>query len=208
MAAQDAGAASAEGKWQAFLTKPATYIHKDKLVAMFGGAMSAELCERIAAEPRLLPRMSALVESHYALPQWANEACEAEDRAIVMMAAADMAPLIRRAGAIHWSASIAAVVLAPDIRALYTALGDELCAQAVRHRDLSGPVRAVQPLATLAERVDADGRLCLAAWVAALPAAIGERFRLKWAEALPSDEATLGPFRALGPATIRRAASM
>lgn len=193
-------------EWHTFLTQPSTYIHTDHLFAIFAGSFSRDLCKRLAAEPRLQERLSSLIQDHFRLSPWIElEACSIQDRAIAMLPLDGMYSLVRRAGAIYWSASIAAVVLGRDIVALYEALGESLCAQVIRHRDLAGPIQAFTPFDTLAQRIDADGQLCLAAWCAVQPAGVSARMTLKWQDAEPPAEDALERFADLGPAITRRA---
>lgn len=207
MSAPQDGADSAQ--WQDFLARPVSYIDAGRLVAMFGGAVNSALCTRLAAEPRLQPRLNRLVEEHFALPAWTNETCGAQDRAIALMPPGELLALARRAGTIYWSASIASVVLAPDIRTLHGTIGEDLCAAALAQRDLSGPVQPIKPFETLAERIEADGRLCLAGWIAAQAPAVSARVRLKWSDPfVDAGGETLAPYLEPGPAIIRRAASM
>lgn len=196
-------------EWKAFLAHPSAYIHRDQLQSMFDGTVPAGLCERLQGEPRLKTRLSSLIEEHYRLEPWVDEdACAQEDRAVAMLPLEGFQALIRRAGTIYWSASIAALVLAQDILALYGVLGEELCVSALRHRDLSGPLQQLQPFDTLGERVDADGRLCLAAWCAGQPESIAARVNLKFPKAISADGDEIKPFLDLGPAIVRRAMTM
>jgi hypothetical protein len=196
-------------EWTAFLARPSAYIHRDQLHQMFDGAVNAGLCERLKAEPRLKARLSSLIQTHYGLEPWVDEdACAQEDRAVAMLPLQDLQSLIRRAGAIYWSASIAALVLAQEILALYDVLSEELCVSALRHRDLSGPVQQLKPFDTLIERVDAAGRLCLAAWRARQPQGVAARVDLKFPKAISTDGSAIEPFLDLGPAIVRRAMTM
>jgi hypothetical protein len=194
--------------WRSFMTEPAQYIHAERLAHCFGGAFPAGLCVRMRATPRLASRLSSLIASHYELPPAAAEdKFDAADKAVALAPAESLTEIVRRAGAIFWSAAIANTVLARDVSALQSCVGEALCALAVKHRDLSGPEQPLAPFDTLAERVTADGWRCLAAWCDAVDPALGARTRLKLPVRDGLDAPPPSPFTEIGPAIIRRAAA-
>ncbi len=201
-------AAIAAAGWRVFMDMPAAYAEPGRLAACLEGTVSRAACARLLGTERLHPRLSALIARHYGLaaplsPDTLDEA----DRAIALAPADRLAEIARRAGAIHWSASLAAAVLAREVEALHAELGEELCAFAIANRDLSGPRQPVEPLDGIADRIAVDGWRCLGAWCRAVPAAVGARVRLKLVAGALLDDAPDAPFAETGPALVRRARS-
>ncbi|WP_163266866.1 SctK family type III secretion system sorting platform protein [Chelativorans alearense] len=197
-----------QGEWLAFLREPAAYAAPERLAPCFAGAVSWRGCERLLAEKRLRPRLSALLRRQYDLPSVINEAEEdfdPDDRLIALSSGERVADLVLRAGAIYWANTIAGAVLGREAAALRTALGGELCALAVANKDIAGPPQPIGPVETLRDRVEGDGWKCLAAWRHAVDPAIGARFRLKLPLSAPLDDAPEESFAASGPAIVRRA---
>ena len=194
--------------WRSFMAEPAHYIQAERLTRCFGGAFPASLCERILAAPRLTERLSGLIASHYELPSAAAEdKFDATDRTIALAPTENLTEIVRRAGAIFWSATIVNTVLARDVNALQSSVGEGICSFAVKHRDLAGPEQPLAPFETLAERITADGWLCFEAWCEAVDPAMGARAKLKLPVRAGLDAPPAEPFTIIGPAIIRRAAA-
>jgi hypothetical protein len=192
--------------WRAFMTEPVQYIHAERLARCFSGAFPAGLCERMRASPRLSDRLSGVIASHYALPPAAaEEKFDATDRDIAVASAQSLTEIVKRAGAIFWSAVIANTVLARDVSPLQSCVGEALCGLAIQHRDLAGPEQPLTPFDTLPERMTADGWRCFAAWCDAVDPAMGVRMRLKLPVLDGLDVPPAEPFTKIGPAIIRRA---
>jgi hypothetical protein len=199
--------AVAAGDWEAFLAQPALYIDVSRLADCFDGQLGVDLCARLKTSRRLKERLSALVCSRYGLARCAaTEAVSDIDRSIALRPAEQLNELARRAGAIYWADSIANTILAADAAAVDSALGAALCAVALAHRDLSGPMRPLTPYDQLGSRVMEDGLRCVGAWCGTQPDGVGTRVRLKLAATLALDGPTEAPFDNLGPAIVRRAA--
>jgi hypothetical protein len=202
-AATEPGAA-----WRILMAEPAQYIEAGRLARCFGDGFPVGLCERMRATPRLARRLSDIITSHYGLlPAKREDEFEAADRAVAVASAQTLSEIARRAGAIFWSATIANTVLARDVSALQSYLGEALFSFAVKHRDLAGPEQALAPLDTMPMRITADGWRCLSAWCAAVDPAIGLRVRLKLPRLAELEASPAAPFTASGPAIIRRAAA-
>jgi hypothetical protein len=201
-------AAEPDAGWRSFMTEPVAYIAPERLARCFGGALPAAFCERMLATPRLADRLSQTIVSHYRLPPTsAEDSVEAADKAIALTPTEAFPEIASRSGAIMWSAAIANTVMARDVSALHSAIGEALCSFAVTHRELAGPELPLAPFATLAERIAADGWRCLAAWCDAVDSGVGARARLKF-PVLPILEAPLpAAFASAGPAIVRRAAA-
>jgi len=186
----------------------AAYTESARLAACFGGAAGAGLGRQLLASARVKGRLPALISSRYSLPSWVEpEACDGLDRAIALRPAAELEKIVRRAGAIYWSAPIANVVLTQDVKALHEQIGEENYRLAVKHRDLTGANQSLAPAGTFRERMIADGWRCFAAWCDTLPPGAGTRVRLKFPASALLDTAASAPFDKRGPAIVRRAAS-
>jgi hypothetical protein len=203
----DSSEGAFQGEWRAFMMEPAVYVDSAYLHACFGDSLSAEFCDRLRTSPRLQDRLSTLIREHYGLEWTAAETCGEIDQAVALSSAERLAELALHSGAIYWSAAIANTVIAQDVEALGKELGDELCAFAMSHRDLAGPVRILESHDTLRSRIVEDGWRCLGAWRHLQPEGIAVRVRLKLSPTPAFDDHPLHPFDALGPSIVRRAAS-
>jgi hypothetical protein len=196
-----------DGLWQDFIAHPARHINAGRLVACFDGRFGADLCRRLQACRRLEARLSTIILTrHHLSSRLAPNACSAADRTIALATADELDRLLRRAGAIYWSAAIANVVLAEQVAMLHRQLDETLCAFAIANRDLAGPVRSIAPVDGLAQRVAEAGLRCLAAWCRAQPPEVGIRVRLKLPPADALDRAPEDAFVEMAIAIIHRAA--
>ncbi len=200
------GRGEVEDAWRSFLNRPALYAAAGRLASCFDGAIADEACTHMLGAGRLEVRLSRLIGEYYGLDLPDEDPDEA-DRLIALCDAKRLADIALKAGAIYWSASFAGVIRRDTMAALHAQLSEALCEFALLNRDLGGPDQAIEPMVGLAERVAADGRRCLAAWCAALPAGVGTRVRLKLSPSPELDDLAPGPFAQLGAAIIRRAAS-
>lgn len=194
-------------EWAALMASPAAYIDASRLAAVFGGAVSTALCERLRGCGRLHGRLSEMIGAFYALespcgPQDVDDA----DRRIALLSAAETDEVVRRAGAVYWGNAIANMVRAEEVRTLRERLGESTYAFALAHRSLSGAARVLD-LAGAEERIAGDGLRCLAAWCETQPHPIGARVRLKHSANPALDEPVQSPFNDIGPAIIRCAAA-
>jgi YOP proteins translocation protein K (YscK) len=199
--------ADARRAWDEFMTMPVSYITLDRFAACFAGAVATDICVRLKDSVRLRERLSWLIETSYALPDAVGlDSVDPQDRAVALASGSRLDMIVLRAGAITWSAMIAATVLARDVAALQAQIGEDVTTFAIRHRDLSGPEQPLEPFETLAARVIADGWRCYAAWCDSVDPAIGARARLKCPD-LPDIQASNDFFfQQSGPLAIRRAA--
>jgi hypothetical protein len=202
-----AESSDAAGSWDVFLAHPALYIDPERLAACFDGELSADLCARLKASAHVEERLSRLIHSHHKLAtDIALEAVDDIDRIVALAPAEQLADCARRAAAIYWADSIAHAILAPDVEAIHSALGEAMCTFALGHRNLSGPAQKLAPHAQLGTRIMEDGWRCLGAWCHAQADGVGIRVRLK----LPAHPALDGlaeqPFDRLGPTIVREAA--
>jgi hypothetical protein len=194
-------------EWRAFMMEPVNYMEGGRLADCFGSGLSVELCERLRLAPRLQERLSTVVRDFYGL-EWVDPGdCEEIDRLIALYSAEYLADLAFYSGAIFWSGAIANTVVAQDVETLEKELGDELCAFALNHRDVAGPLRTLGSPEGVRERVLEDGWRCLAAWRQQQPEGVAVRIALRLPPNPAFDGAPPHPFDAFGPSIVRRAAS-
>nr|WP_180882923.1 SctK family type III secretion system sorting platform protein [Mesorhizobium loti] len=172
--------------WQEFWSNPASYVDAGWLSDCFDGQIGFEACERMLETPRLQQRLSKLLAARHELAAGAPARLpEQVDQQIALAPGDELERLALRAGAIYWANSLAAVIDGRQAGAIQTALGPELCALAVANRDISGPVKPLEPLDSLSGRVFADGLSCLESWLQDMPPQLASRVRLKLANGLP-----------------------
>ncbi|MBN9235496.1 MULTISPECIES: SctK family type III secretion system sorting platform protein [Phyllobacteriaceae] len=191
--------------WREFWSNPASYADAGWLSECFDGQIGFDACERMLETPRLKARLSKLLaERHDLTLKDLPRLPEQTDRQIALASGDELERLALRAGAIYWANSLAAVIDGRQAGAIQAALGPELCALAVANRDISGPVRPLEPLDDLSGRFFADGLSCLESWLQEVSPQLAKRVRLKLANGLPG----LGDARQvaeLGARILRRA---
>jgi len=194
--------------WETFMRQPAAYIDAARLAVCLDNQFSAELCGRLQGAGRMRDKLSALINTHYALAAPVEEVAVGElDRDIALSPIERLAEIVRRAGAIYWGNAIANVLLAEKVSRLHEQLGEAVCAFALANRDLSGPDEVLEPIADAGARMTEAGERCFAAWCQSLSDAVAARVRLK----LPPSQGLDGPpgiaFAEIGPSIVRRAAA-
>jgi hypothetical protein len=196
-------------RWDDFVARPASYAHPARVELCFGGRIRPDLCRRLTSCGRLLDRVSERIRVHYGLSSRVPiDASDATDRAIALAPVDHIFALARRAGAMFHATTIANVIRADHVVMLHQQLGEELCAFAIAHRDLSGPSAGpVASLQNIGARVEEAGWLCVGAWCHAQPHEIGMRTRLKFAPTAALEGAPSDVFKQLGCAIMRRAIS-
>lgn len=197
---------SLQQEWRSFLHEPAAYVDSVRLAACFGDAVSPELCNRLKTSLRVRDRLSRLILEHYGpAPEEAEPSLEI-DRTIALMSVESLSSLALGSGAIYWSEAIAGTVLSETVEALHKGLGETVWTLALRHRELAGPARSLNPVDTLTDRIFEDGWRCLAAWRLAQPKGVAMRVNLKLPPDRSFDEVPVAPFDSLGSAIVRCAA--
>ncbi|MCG7503610.1 SctK family type III secretion system sorting platform protein [Mesorhizobium retamae] len=192
--------------WQEFWSNPAGYADAGWLSDCFGGQIGFDACERMLETSRLQPRLSKiLAERHELTTKYPPRPPEPTDLRIALASGDELERFALRAGAIYWANSLAAVIDGRQASAIQAALGPELCALAVANRDISGPVKALEPLEGLSGRIFADGLSCLESWLQDMPQQLSKRVRLRLANGLAGlGDAT--QVAELGARIFRRAA--
>jgi hypothetical protein len=198
----------APSPWQEFASNPASYAAASRIAACFDDKLSSAVCAALTKSPRVRARVNNLIQTTYRLPPWRpDETCSAADQAIALAPAERFAEIVRRSGAIFWSAAIANVIVARQVATLHEHLGEEVHRFALAHRQLAGPPRSIEPIAEAGASIARDGWLCLGAWCHAQSPAVGARVRLKLPPNDSIDQIPQSPFAELGPEIVRRAAS-
>ena len=194
--------------WQSFMGHPAGYADSGRLAACFSDSLDAGFGNTLLANGRLQARLSTLITIHYGLPAWIGpEQCDELDRTIALLPVERLQPIIRRAGAIHWSPVIATAIRTHDVKKLHQEIGEDECAHAITSRDLANHDLPPVPLEELSGKVAEDGLRCFAAWCDAQPHGIGARVRLKLPASPILDETSPSPIDNRGAAIVRAAAS-
>ncbi|WP_157188274.1 SctK family type III secretion system sorting platform protein [Nitratireductor pacificus] len=185
---------------------PADYARPGRLAACFDGAIGIAACADMLAAERLRPRLTTLLLSHYDIPRsFPAGQVDEKDRRVALATREELQDIVLRAGAIRWAGSFAGIIMSADAAALNAVLGTDLSGFAMANRDLSGPVRPIEDLDGLPDRLTADGWRCLAAWCRAVPQAVGARVRLRLEPEEMAVENPIGDFAEAGPIVIRRA---
>jgi hypothetical protein len=192
--------------WRSFMTDPASYAESSRLAICFGVSVNPAFGAKLLENPRMQPQISALLVSRYELADVSASELKPEDSAVALLPTRGLQDLAKLAGAIYWSSAIASAVLGKEVLALHSAIGAEICATAIKHRDLGAPGLSLAVLDTLVDRITVDGWKCLAAWCDAMPVGVAKRVRLKLPASPPLDMQAVPPFTERGPNIVRRAA--
>ncbi|MES0027646.1 SctK family type III secretion system sorting platform protein [Mesorhizobium sp. M0040] len=198
---------TASPEWQAFISKPASYVDAAWLAECFDGAIGEAACERMLRSQRLQERLSKLLLDRHRLSPVVEEPADEVDRAIALSSGEELEELVLRSGAIYWAGSLAAVIVGREAAALQAALGADLCAFALANRDLAGPIERLGPLEDISGRVYGDGLSCLGAWCQIMPGDTSMRVRLKLVPQELIHQPSAEQFAEVGPAIVRRAMS-
>ena len=160
-------------------------IHSGRFAACFVGAGAARTAAALAAEPRFAARLRQWAEAHYRLAPGPLVFAAPEDVGMALLGEEALEALAMPCGAAIWSAAIAREIRGDMVAAMAEQLGAAAMAAARRHRDLACERELPGDLAALAPALLADGRSCIASWIAAQPAATRAWLLMRW----PSDAA-------------------
>jgi hypothetical protein len=190
--------------WRSFMLTPGGYAGPAHIRSCFNGAISEQLAAKLAACARIEDRLSSLLFSRYSLSRWLDlEACPQKDRAIALLRHEEFDGLVRRAGAIYWSASFATAVFGNEVAALQQQLGEDLYRFALAHRNLAGPIQDLRPFEALDMKLLGDGLRCFEGWRRSQQRAVAERVLLK----LPAGYEARAPLDSIfvqkGPEIVR-----
>jgi hypothetical protein len=191
-----------------FRSQPAAYAHPRRVVHAFGGLITERVASQLVEDERFRDRLSMLLAETYALP--ANDDAGPLSEAGKRLAAAsgsDLMILARQFGAVYWARAIAGVIQSSAVVSLKQALGDEIYATALAHRDLAGPDRVLPEHEAIETATTAAGLRCIAAWCNAQPIWVAQRIRLKFPDGTELDEPAVAPFDEVGPPIVDRVAS-
>ncbi|PRD41753.1 hypothetical protein C5748_20040 [Phyllobacterium phragmitis] len=179
----------------------------DRMAACFRTVGSSGLPAALMKEPRFTARLANLFRCHYDLHETAEREGEEEDRAIAALSRQELEGLAARAGIVLHARDFLREIRGPVLASLGERFGADALEDARRHADLACERPKAVDLDGLEVAVRLDGQACLAGWIAALPAPLARRVRLKW----PNDAAVPVTDDAVvierGPAILRRLAS-
>lgn len=201
----DQTAEAAEDIWRLFIERPSTYVHPERLTAVFQGAIGEAGCNVLLGAARISGRLSKLLSEQLHLSDAGLAEIDISDRAVAVASPDEVEETILRSGAIYWSEALTRVILGRIATHVEAELGDGIRAYASEHRDLSGPEQSLEPIDDLRRRIVADGNLCFASWCAAMPDSISARVRLKLSPDHPACGVSNPAFAELGPKIVRRA---
>jgi hypothetical protein len=181
-------------------------LHPDRMAVCFRTVGGAGLPERLTTEPRFAARLAGVLHRHYDLAEADDGGVAPADQVLAALSRDQLERLAARAGVILRAREFLREIRGPVLAALAERFGADALEDARRHVDLAGDRPQAVDLDGLEAAVNLDGEACLAAWIAALPAPLSRRLRLKWPNdhAVPStDDADIIE---RGPAILQRLA--
>jgi hypothetical protein len=176
-----------------FIDDPGAWADPEQAAGLIVPGLRAETAQRLLGSQRLAARVSRLLAER--LGPGDPAALEPVDLALVSADRATLESVALSAGAVWHTRRVRALVLGADIAMLCTRLGDETRRAALRHAALAletagGNGGHADDANALADDIERDGALCMAAWIDALPGWAASRVRLKWRHTLdlPADD--------------------
>lgn len=204
----EANLASAAHDWTDMMAAPARYVHPERIVACYNGAITIEIATNLQASKRIQRHLAILLTDHFELSALPDLAQLDEADLILMTSPADqISDLVLLAGAIFWSHVFASEIRTNEVAEMKRRVGETGFQRALANRDLASNLPGPDDLGALEAMVTSDGLGCIAGWHEALPARIGAWARLKHANdsvLMPSLDAA---HRKLGPLIMRRLAA-
>jgi hypothetical protein len=171
--------------WAAFAAEPVRYMHRDRVLACFAGAIAPGLVSEMQLVPRLQADLVDLVGSHYGLSALANDpGVDGSDLYLASMPREETAAFFQTCGAILWANAIAAEIRAPVIAAIKARIGARAFSKALENRDLAVNCARPPDIDALMANMERDGAACFALWLTGLPVSLKGWVELKFQ---PSD---------------------
>jgi hypothetical protein len=164
----------------AFLHDPGAWADPAGAAPLIVPGLQTETARRLLHSPRLAVRASQLLAAR--LGDGDSRALDPDDSALATAPADALEAIAFSAGAVWHARRVRAVVLGADIAALCHRCGEAAREAALRHAHLAPDDAAALGAQSgeLEADIAHDGRRCVAAWIATLPAWAAARVRLKW----------------------------
>lgn len=178
-------------------------VHPERVAACFRVGGSGGFAKRLIKEPRFSERLETLLRQHYHLEDEDN-AGNSVDRVIAALNLSELEALSFRAGIVFRARVFIQEIRGPMLAAFAERFGEKALQDARLHHAFAGERPLIDELDALEEAVRAEGKACLAAWIATLPKPFSRKLSLKWPDdaAMPS---TGDPdILERGPAILRR----
>ncbi|GAB6389365.1 type III secretion protein [Stutzerimonas marianensis] len=146
------------------------WLPAERLAECFGGALSPEQAQALAAPSRFRGRIAQLVAQRFELAnlEQAIEGLSEADLQVLQLPAPALARLPRWCGAVLHGATLAREIRREQVALLQQQLGRELFAFAVAQRTLGRSANLLLEAEALVVAIDRDGQACLGAWVETL----------------------------------------
>lgn len=205
---KEATIASVAHDWKNIMAAPARFVHPERIVACYDGAISLGIATSLQASERVERPLAILLMDHFdlsALPDLAQ--LDEADLILMTSPAGQIENLVPLAGAIFWSHVFAGEIRTNEVAEMKRLIGEAAFQTALANRDLASNLPGPDDRGALETMMASDGIRCVAAWHDALPHCLGAWARLKHAN--DSLLATLPDLvhRELGPEIMRRLAA-
>lgn len=179
-------------------------IHPERLATCFAGAGASGVVTAMAASERFAPRLQELGMRHYRLFDW--NIADPVDRRLAALDRDELEAFAVPCGAVVWSSAILREIRGNVVATMIDRFGSNAMALARMLSELALDRTMPEGIDAFDAALHADGRGCIAAWIAAQPAPVQAHLRLKWpSDALVPDTQDLDVL-AEGAAILRRVA--
>jgi hypothetical protein len=204
----EANLATAAQDWTDMMAAPARYVHPERIVACYNGAITIEIATRLRASKRIQRHLAILLTQHFelsALPDLAQP--DDADLLLMTSPAEQISDLVLLAGAIFWSHIFASEIRTNAVAEMKRRVGETGFQRALANRDLASNLPGPNDLCALEAMVTNDGLGCIAGWHDALAARLRPWARLKHANDSGLTPSLNAAHRKLGPLIMRRLAA-
>lgn len=190
-------------RWQELQARPLAFVDPRHLYGCFPEPVEAARIDALAEAPRFHDRLLTLLMARHGLQPLAQvPAPQVEDLPVLLLPPAAFARLPRLCGAIWHGATLGREIRRDTVEYLRKALGPELFALALAHRQWSGAMDLLRQPDDLLAAIDLDGARCVHGWLQRQPPALRDWLRLRLA--LPLDPAA----GTVDPSLVRRVAGL
>lgn len=183
---------------------PASYIHPQRLSDCLPPNLPVSFRDKLLGSRRLQPRLSGLLTRRFYLPPCTADDFETPEGWFAQLEGQDLGMVIRHIGAVWHGRTIAAIILADQLKELIAWLGRDGHRAALRHVTLAGvdidqEIIGDKPnVDLLCQAIERDGQRCVSAWCRHQTASLATRLLLKLPPVPSVDDEPLEPFREQG----------